>query len=85
MISEQDEGQSTSNDNETENREDSEQNWLPRRHLCAQRDTETLPEESESSPTEPSEVIATTSGTNITFIPKNAFLFIANSLSLYPM
>lgn len=58
LNSEQDESQSTSNDNEIEQRDDTEQGWAPRRRLLRERidrDTRTPPAESESSATESNE------------------------------
>lgn len=65
MNSEQDEGQTTSNDNvnETEGREDSEQTWAPRRRLRGPRGTRTPLAESEPSPDESHEPAAEANGT----------------------
>lgn len=62
LNSEQDEGQSTSNDNETENREDVEQGWAPRRRLRGPRGTRTPLTESEPSPDESNEPAAEVNG-----------------------
>lgn len=61
MNSEQDEGQSTSNDNETESRDESEQNWAPRRRR-GPRGTRTPLTESEPSPDELNEPAAEANG-----------------------
>lgn len=61
LNSEQDEGQSTSNDNETESRDDSEANWAPRRRR-GPRGTRTPLTESEPSPDESNEPAAEANG-----------------------